>query len=129
MCDSIISEDPFSIRYVSDQYKTQQMCDEAVYGCLTALKFVPDWFLTSKIIKILFIAFHADENTLYANEVSGNVVFTYNGMGILNIDLNHINLDGSNYDKDDPDTIILVRLLSWHIEFEKRKTLRKKISE
>ena len=30
MCDKIISDDPFSIRYVSDQYKTQQMCDKAV---------------------------------------------------------------------------------------------------
>ena len=32
----------FSTRYVTDQYKTQQMCDEDVYDCLAALKFVPD---------------------------------------------------------------------------------------
>ena len=31
-------------------------------------------------------------------------------MGILNIDLTNIKLD-SNFDEDDPDTIILVRLL------------------
>ena len=42
MCDKVISEDPFSIRYVPDQYKTKQMCDEAVDVCLAALEFVPD---------------------------------------------------------------------------------------
>ena len=33
-------------------------------------------------------------------------------MGIPNIDLNNINLDDTNYDKDDPDSIIYVRLLA-----------------
>ena len=51
MCNSIISEDPFSIRYVPGQYKTQQMCDKAVDDCLATLKLVPDWFVTSKMIK------------------------------------------------------------------------------
>ena len=69
------------------------------------------------MIKILFTDFYADENTLYFNEDSGNVVFTCNGMGILNIDLDNINLDDINYDEDDPDTIILVRLLVSHIKF------------
>ena len=31
-------------------------------------------------------------------------------MGILNIDLNNISLD-NNFDEDDPDTIIVIRLL------------------
>ena len=48
MCNSIVCEDSFSIRCNSDQYKTQQMCDKAFDYCLTALKFVPDWFVTSK---------------------------------------------------------------------------------
>ena len=39
-------------------------------------------------------------------------------MGILNIDLNNFNLDDTNYEKDDPDTIILIRLLAWHIKFK-----------
>ena len=52
MCDRIISDDSFSIRYVLDQYKTQQMCDKATDDCLAALKFVPDWFVASKMIKI-----------------------------------------------------------------------------
>ena len=43
-------------------------------------------------------------------------------MDILNIDLNNINLD-NNFDEDDPDTIILIRLLAWHFKFEKHKVL------
>ena len=67
----------------------------------------------------------ADENVLYFNEDSGNVTSIYNGMGILNIDLNNINLEDTNYDEDDPDTIIHIRLLAWHIKFKKCKELKK----
>ena len=103
MCNSIICEDPFSIRYVPDQYKTQQMCDKSVY----ALKFVPNWFFTSNTIKKLFTALYADKNKLYFNEDSDNAVFNCNEMGILSIDLNNINLDYTNYEKDDSETINL----------------------
>ena len=47
-------------------------------------------------------------------------------MGILDIDLNNINLD-NNFDEDDADTILLVRLLAWLIKFEKNiKHLKKR---
>ena len=62
------------------------------------------------MIKKLFTALYADENILYFNEDSGDVIFNCNETGILNIDLNNINLD-NNFDEDDPDTfLILVRL-------------------
>ena len=73
-----------------------------------ALKLISDWFVTSKMIWKLFTALYADENILYFNEDSGNVVFNCNGMGILDIDLNNINLD-YNFNEDDPNTIILIR--------------------
>ena len=44
-------------------------------------------------------------------------------MCILNITLSNINLD-NNFDEDDPDSIILVKLLAWHIKFEKREALK-----
>ena len=49
-------------------------------------------------------------------------------MDIHNIDLNNINLD-NNFDEDEPYSIILIRLLAWHIKLEKRKELKKFISE
>ena len=102
------------------------MYDKAFDGCLVALKFVPDWFVTSKMIKKLLTALYAGENILYFDENSNNIVFNYNGMGTLNIDLNNINFDDTNYDENDPVTIILIRLLAWHIKFKKRKELKKK---
>ena len=67
---------------------------------------------------------YADDNILYFSEGSYNVVFSCNKMGILNTDLSNINLD-YNFDEDDPDAIILVRFLVWHIKFEKQNALKK----
>ena len=39
--------------------------------------------------------------------------------------LNNVNLD-NNFDEDDLDTIIFIRLLAWHIKFEKRKAFKKR---
>ena len=51
-------------------------------------------------------------------------------MGILGVDLDKINLDNdNNFDEDDPDTIIHVRLLAWHSKFEKCKALKNYISK
>ena len=125
MFDSVVSDNASSIVHCPDKYKTRKLCDEAVDDCLAALKLVPDWFVISKMIKNLFTALYPDENILYVNEGSGDAVFNCNGMGILNIDLNNINLD-NNFDEDDPDTIILIRLLAWHIKFRKhKKTLKR----
>ena len=50
-------------------------------------------------------------------------------MDILSIDRNNINLDDTNYDEDDPETIIHIRLLAWHIKFDKRKAFKKELNE
>ena len=46
------------------------MCDEAIDDSL-----IPDWFVTSKMIKRLFTALYTDKNIVCFNEDSGNVVF------------------------------------------------------
>ena len=98
------------------------MCDKAVDDFLAALKLIPDWFVTSKMIKKLYTALYADENILYFNKNSGDAAFSYNKMGVLSIDVNKINLD-NNSDEDDPDTII--RLLTWHINLKNVKHFKK----
>ena len=111
MCDRAVSEDPFLIVYCPDIYKTQRMRDEAVDDSLAALKLIFDWSDKSKMIKKPYTSLYAEKNILYFNKDSGNVVFSCNKMSILNIDLNNINLD-NNFDEDNPDTIIFVRLLA-----------------
>ena len=71
------------------------------------------------MIKKPFTTLFADRNIYYFNEV----VFDCKGMGILNIDLNNVSLD-DKFDENDPDTIILSRLLAWYIKFRKWKELK-----
>ena len=124
MCKRVVSEDLLLIVHCPDKYITQRMCDEVVDDSISTLKVTPDWFVTSKMIKKLYTALYADENILYFNEDFGNLVFSCNEMCILNIYHNNINLD-NNFAEDDPDTIILIRLLVWHIKFEKREVVKK----
>ena len=109
MCDRIISEDPFMLVYCRDRHKSNKMCDEAIDDCLLALKFIPDWFVTSKMIKKLLTTLYTDDNILYFNEDSGDVIFSCN--------------------EDDPETIIHFRLLAWHSKFGKRKAFKKELNE
>ena len=62
-------------------------------------------------------------NILYFNEDSSNPVLNCIEMGVLKIDLKNINLD-NNFDENNPDSIILIRLLVSRIKFEKRKALK-----
>ena len=87
MCGKVASENPFLMVHCPDKYKTQKRCDKAVDYSLPALKLTLDWFVTSKMIKKLYTALYGDENILYFDKDSGNVVFSCNEMGILNIDL------------------------------------------
>ena len=68
---------------------------------------------------------NADYSILFFNKDSGDAIFSCNKMDILSTDLNNINLNDTNYDEDDPETIIHVKLLARHIKFEKCKALKK----
>ena len=50
-------------------------------------------------------------------------------MGSVRIDLNNINIDNTNYNEDDSETIIYIRLLAWLIKFEKRKAIKEELNE
>ena len=53
MCDKVVPEDLFILKYCLDRYKTQEMSDKTVDTFLLTLKFVPNWFVISKMIKKL----------------------------------------------------------------------------
>ena len=110
MCHKAVSNNSFMLKYCVDRHKTQEMCDEAVDDFLPVLKFVPDWFVTSDMIKKLHDIIFANYDILSFDEDSGNVTFSIDEMSILSVDLDKINLDDVNFDEDDPETIIHVRL-------------------
>ena len=96
------------------------MYDEVVDDSLAVLKLIPDWFVASKMVKNLYSVLYGDDALLFFHEDSGNVTFFCNEMGTLSVNLNNIDLD-NNFDEDDRDTIILIRLLVWHSKYKKKQ--------
>ena len=114
-CDKTIDTCPFVFDSVPDRYKTPEMCDNSVVAFLPTLKFVPDWFVTSKTIKSLDDDLFSNDDIILVNEDSNNITIFSDEMGIFSVDLNNTNLDDVNLDDDDdddPETIIHVRLMS-----------------
>ena len=94
------------------------MCDEAVDGSLPALKFIPDWSVTCKMLEKLDDALHANNDILFCNEDFYKVTFIANEGRVVAVDLDKINLDNdNNFYEDDSDAIIHARLLSWRSNF------------
>ena len=44
------------------------MCNEVVDDCLGALKFIPDWFVTSKVLEKFHSALLANDDILFFDE-------------------------------------------------------------
>ena len=49
MCNETVKSDPWMLKYVPDQYKTQGMCNEAVQRVPWMLKYVPDQYKTREM--------------------------------------------------------------------------------
>ena len=120
---------------ILDQYKTQEICDIVIslYHSLYPDRILPNsknvwwsywWFSSSiKTFSRLVRYKQNDKKTLlFLDENFGNVTFCCNEMGFLSVNDNNINLD-SNFDEDDSDTVILIKLLAWHSKFKKLKAL------
>ena len=105
------------------------MCDKAVDDFLPALKFVPDWFVTNKMLEKLDDTLFANDDIIFINEGSNNVKFFGGEIGILSVDLDKTNLNDVNFDEDNPETISHVRLLAWRNKFEKHKALKKRYKQ
>ena len=93
ICDIAVSLYLSLVVYCHDKNITQKMCDEAVDNSLPALKLIPDWFVTSKMIKKLYTALYANNGLLFFDEDSGDVTFYCDEMSVLSVYLTNINLD------------------------------------
>ena len=82
ICDKVATEDSFMIIYCPYKYKTQNMCDEAVDGCLAALKFIVDLFVTNKILEKFYDDLLTNDDILFFDEDFSKVTFFANEMGI-----------------------------------------------
>ena len=102
------------------------MWDKFVDDCLAALKLIPDWFITSKMIEIFHNTLHVNDNILSYKEDFDKVTYIANQRHILAVNLDKINLDNDNsFNLDDPDTIDHVRLFTQQRESTKHKPFKK----
>ena len=95
---------------------------DAVNDCLAALRFFMDWFITSKMIKNLYTALHADDGWLFFDKDLGDGTFRCDEMGILSVNVDLVN----NFDEHDHDTIILIKLLLDIENFKKVRPWKKR---
>ena len=72
------------------------MRDEAVDDCLSALKFIPNWFVTRKMLEKFDNALKAHDDILFYNEDFHKVTFIANQRHIPAVDLDKINFDNDN---------------------------------
>ena len=91
MCNKIVSKNLFMLKLCFDIYNT-------IFTFLSIFRFIPDWFVTNRMIKKLYNALFFI-NIFFANEDSGIVSFPIN-----DIDFNTIDLNDDNFDKDNSET-------------------------
>ena len=68
--------------------------------------------LEERLLKKLDDALFANYDTLFFVRDSGNITFSSDEIGILSVYFDKINFDDANFEKDDLETIIHVRLMT-----------------
>ena len=127
MCYKAVNTSPFTIQFVLKFYKTQEVCDRVIPKeyfilkyyldkykpnvFLSTLKFLPDWFVTNKMLAKLENNVILDNDIFSVNVDADVITFFSDDLGFNIIDLNNISIDDDSFDKDNPETIICVRLI------------------
>ena len=102
MWNQVVSEDSFMLLYCPNRYKTQKMCDEDFDDYLVVLKFISDWFVTSKMLEKFHDALLANDYIPFFKEDFSKVTFFANEIGVFSVGLDKINL----HDKNNSDTLM-----------------------
>ena len=124
MFGKVISEEPVVPKYFLDRYNIQEISDKAVDACVPALKFVPDWFNTNEMLEKLGNVVLSNGDIDLDDIDCDTVTFFSDGIGLVTIEFNNINLDDYNFDEGDTETIIHVRLMTWCNRSTQRKTCK-----
>ena len=106
------------------------MYDKTVDVYLIILKFVPDMFVTNKMLEKLDKSLFSNGDIFFRDVDSNIVTFQSHEMDFNTIDLNDNNLDNdyNNFDEDDPETLTNhFRLMAWRKRFKQRKACKQVI--
>ena len=126
LCYKIISEESFLLKYCLDKNKTREMSHKAADYFLLTLKFVPDWFVTSKMIRKLDILLFSNDYIVFGDLEFDFIIFFSSDIDLNSITLDKINLDDDDFDYCDPETINHVKLMSAIINIRKSKHLKQR---
>ena len=124
LCDKVC-EKPFKLKYCPDRYKNQKMCDNAVNTYLLALKFVPDWFATSKMIEKLNTAVFYNVYIVFG-DLESDLLHYLAVNRPYSVILDKINLDDNSFDNCDRETINHVKLMAFHNKYKQLKASKKR---
>ena len=127
MRDKVVSKENFMLKYCLNRYEAQDRCDKAVNACLPALKFVPDWIFTNKMLQKLDDLVFSNYDIVFVNPDS-DVSFFSDDAGLVNAGCNNASLEDVNFDYDDPETIIHFSCMNWCNRYKQCKARKKKIS-
>ena len=123
--DKVVREDPFILKYCHNKYKAQEMCDRVVDPSLLALKFVPDWFVTNKMIKKLDSTVFSDNYLVFGDSDSGFFTFFNKDISFNIKSFDNINLYDSYFSYCDRKTINHARLMTWYNKYKQCKASKK----
>ena len=123
ICGIVVSLYHFLIVYHTNKYKTQK-CLMKLWWLSSSIE-ICSWLVQLKWLKIFYTVLFADEFLVFFDKDSSNAIFCCNEMSFRTVNLNNINLD-NNFEEGNPDTIIVIRLLSWHGKFKNAKHFKKK---
>ena len=112
------------VKYCLNRYKTQEMSDKAADAFLPTLNSIADWFVTNKRLEKLDNAVFFNYDIDFDDKDSDIVTFFSDDLDLNTIDLNNI-----NFDEQDPETIINVRLMAWCNRNKQGKACKKEISK
>ena len=94
------------------------MCDKAVDSYLLALKFVPNWSVTNKMIDKLDNAIFFIDDIVFG-DIDFDIVTSFRSdKGLNSISHNNINLDHDNFDDYDPENINHVTPMVWYNRYK-----------
>ena len=128
MCDKVPPKKHFRLTYSHDGYKSPEICEKAVESYLQILKFVPDWFITSKTFKKLDnVVFSNDEIILGdIDSIVITLLFFSNEIGFNSVKFNNVNLDDDNFDNFGPEIINNVIVIVCCNRYKQHKMCKKR---
>ena len=85
ICDKAVLQ-PFMQKFSPNIYRTQEMCDKADDSYLLTVKFVPDWFVMSKMLKKLDNSVFSNDDVFF-HDVDSVITFLSSDMACNTIDL------------------------------------------